>query len=144
MLALLKNTVFLIWLVGALASVSLGVSIWAFQATATDARLGVEATTITIKHRKAIAAAVMKVKAKARLKRMITMIPFAGAAAGLYFEEQEYKEWLAENPNESRSDYLCETAEITSAVLDEVLAELPAAIRPSKISLNDMMPKCEG
>ena len=51
------------------------------------AKLSTEITTNTIKHRKEISKNISKIKAKARLKRMITMLPFAGAAAGLYFEE---------------------------------------------------------
>lgn len=144
MLTLFKNTVFLIWLTSALITVSLGMSIWAFQATATVARLGAQAVVTAAQHQKAITTAVMKVKAKARLKRMMTMIPLAGLAAGAYFEEQEYKEWLAENPNGSRSDYLCAVAEITSKVLGEFLAELPETIRPTENQLNDMIPRCEG
>ena len=104
--SLIKNTVFVLWLGGALLSATVGASIWAFQATVTAARLGAEITTTAVRHRKDIASAVMRVKAKARLKRMVTMIPFAGLAAGAYFEEQEYNEWLEDNPDSSRSYYL--------------------------------------
>jgi hypothetical protein len=142
MFTLLKNTVFVVWLVGALASISIGMAIFTFQATATVARLSAEAATTTIKHRKEIVKAVTKVKAKARLKRIITMVPLAGLAAGVYFEEQEYEEWLEGNPDGSRQEYLCEVTALSSEVLDEVLMGLPELIRPSKSAVTDMMPEC--
>ena len=144
MFTLLKNTIFVVWLIGALASISIGMAIFTFQATATVARLSAEAATTTIKHRKEIAKAVTKVKAKARLKRIITMVPLAGLAAGAYFEEQEYEEWLEDNPDGSRQEYLCEVTVLSSEVLDEVLIGLPELIRPSKSAVTDMMPKCDG
>ena len=144
MFTLLKNTVFVVWLVGALASISIGMAIFTFQATATVARLSAEAANTAMRHRKEIAKAVTKVKAKARLKRIITMVPLAGLAAGAYFEEQEYEEWLEDNPDGSRQEYLCEVTVLSSEVLDEVLIGLPELIRPSKSAVTDMMPKCDG
>ena len=144
MIALLKNTIFVVWLIGALASISIGMAIFTFQATATVARLSAEAANTAMRHRKEIAKAVTKVKAKARLKRIITMVPLAGLAAGAYFEEQEYEEWLEDNPDGSRQEYLCEVTVLSSEVLDEVLIGLPELIRPSKSAVTDMMPKCDG
>jgi len=144
MLAILKNTVFVFWLLGALASLSIGTAVFALQAMATATRLSAEAATTAVRHRKEMARVVAKVKAKARLKRMIAMIPFAGIAAGAYFEEQEYEEWLINNPDGSRQEYLCEVASMSSEVIDEILLELPEMIRPSKAAVSDMMPKCEG
>ena len=143
MFTLLKNTIFVVWLIGALASISIGMAIFTFQATATVARLSAEAANTAIRHRKEIAKAVTKVKAKARLKRIITMVPLAGLAAGAYFEEQEYEEWLEDNPDGSRQEYLCEVTVLSSEVLDEVLIGLPELIRPSKSAVTDMMPKCD-
>ena len=144
MFTLLKNTIFVVWLIGALASISIGMAIFTFQATATVARLSAEAANTAMRHRKEIAKAVTKVKAKARLKRIITMVPLAGLAAGAYFEEQEYEEWLEDNPDGSRQEYLCEVTVLSSEVLDEVLIGLPELIRPSKSAVTDMMPKCDG
>ena len=104
---LFKNTVFLIWLICSLASLTVFTSIWALQKTYMVAKLSTEITTNTIKHKKEIQKIISKIKAKARLKRMITMLPFAGAAAGIYFEESEFQEWLLDNPDGTRSDYLC-------------------------------------
>ena len=141
-LSFIRSTVFLIWMFFSLVSITVFMSIWALQTTFRVAKLGAEITSNTIKHKKAIKNAVLRVKAKARLKRMITMLPFAGAAAGIYFEESEFQEWLLENPTGSRSEYLCEIAEITSEILDEVLNDLPQTIKPSGLLLKNITPKC--
>ena len=142
MLSFIRSTVFLIWMFFSLVSITVFMSIWALQTTFKVAKLSTEITSNTIKHKKAIKNAVLRVKAKARLKRMITMLPFAGAAAGIYFEESEFQEWLLENPTGSRSEYLCEIAEITSEILDEVLNDLPQTIKPSGSLLKNITPKC--
>ena len=140
--SLFKNTVFLIWLFCSLTSLTIFASVWALQKTFMVAKLSTEITTNTIKHRKEISKTISKIKAKARLKRMITMLPFAGAAAGLYFEESEFQEWLIDNPNGKRSDYLCEIAEITSEIIDEVIDDLPQSIKSGENLLKAITPEC--
>ena len=142
MLSLFKNTVFLIWLLCSLASITIFTSIWALQKTFIVAKLSAEITSNTIKHRKEIKKTITKIKAKARLKRIITMLPIAGAAAGIYFEESEFQEWLIDNPNGKRSDYLCEIAEITSEIIDEVIDALPQSIKSGENLLKAMTPEC--
>ena len=142
MLSLFKNTVFLIWLLCSLASITVFSSIWALQKTFMVAKLSAEITSNTIKHRKEIKKTITKIKAKARLKRIITMLPIAGAAAGIYFEESEFQEWLIDNPNGKRSDYLCEIAEITSEIIDEVINTLPKSIRSGENLLQTISPAC--
>ena len=142
MLSLFKNTVFLIWLLCSLASITVFSSIWALQKTFMVAKLSAEITSNTIKHRKEIKKTITKIKAKARLKRIITMLPIAGAAAGIYFEESEFQEWLIDNPNGKRSDYLCEIAEITSEIIDEVINTLPKSIRSGENLLQVISPAC--
>ena len=142
MLSLFKNTVFLIWLLCSLASITVFTSIWALQKTFMVAKLSAEITSNTIKHRKEIKKTITKIKAKARLKRIITMLPIAGAAAGIYFEESEFQEWLIDNPNGKRSDYLCEIAEITSEIIDEVIDALPQSIKSGENLLKAMTPEC--
>jgi len=34
------------------------------------------------------------------------------SALGGYFEEQDYHEWLVDNPNGKRSEYFCELANV--------------------------------
>ena len=142
MLSLFKNTVFLIWLLCSLASITVFSSIWALQKTFMVAKLSAEITSNTIKHRKEIKKTITKIKAKARLKRIITMLPIAGAAAGIYFEESEFQEWLIDNPNGKRSDYLCEIAEITSEIIDEVIDALPQSIKSGENLLKATTPEC--
>ena len=142
MLSLFKNTVFLIWLLCSLASITIFTSIWALQKTFIVAKLSAEITSNTIKHRKEIKKTISKIKAKARLKRIITMLPIAGAAAGIYFEESEFQEWLIDNPNGKRPDYLCEIAEITSEIIDEVIDDLPQSIKSGETLLKAITPKC--
>ena len=142
MLSLFKNTVFLIWLLCSLASITVFSSIWALQKTFMVAKLSAEITSNTIKHRKEIKKTITKIKAKARLKRIITMLPIAGAAAGIYFEESEFQEWLIDNPNGKRSDYLCEIAEITSEIIDEVIDDLPQSIKSGENLLKAITPEC--
>ena len=142
MLSLFKNTVFLIWLLCSLASITVFSSIWSFQKTFMVAKLSAEITSNTFKHRKEIKKTISKIKAKARLKRIITMLPIAGAAAGIYFEESEFQEWLIDNPNGKRSDYLCEIAEITSEIIDEVINTLPKSIRSGENLLQTISPAC--
>ena len=143
MLSLFKNTVFLIWLLCSLASITIFTSIWALQKTFIVAKLSAEITSNTIKHRKEIIKTISKIKAKARLKRIITMLPIAGAAAGIYFEESEFQEWLIDNPNGKRSDYLCEIAEITSEIIDEVIDGLPQSIKSGENLLKAITPECK-
>ena len=142
MLSLFQNTVFLIWLLCSLASITVFSSIWALQKTFMVAKLSAEITSNTIKHRKEIKKTITKIKAKARLKRIITMLPIAGAAAGIYFEESEFQEWLIDNPNGKRSDYLCEIAEITSEIIDEVIDALPQSIKSGETLLKAITPEC--
>ena len=142
MLSLFKNTVFLIWLLCSLASITVFSSIWALQKTFMVTKLSAEITSNTFKHRKEIKKTISKIKAKARLKRIITMLPIAGAAAGIYFEESEFQEWLIDNPNGKRSDYLCEIAEITSEIIDEVINTLPKSIRSGENLLQAISPTC--
>jgi len=141
-LSLFKNTVFLIWLLCSLASITVFSSIWALQKTFMVAKLSAEITSNTIKHRKEIKKTITKIKAKARLKRIITMLPIAGAAAGIYFEESEFQEWLIDNPNGKRSDYLCEIAEITSEIIDDVIDDLPQSIKSGENLLKAITPEC--
>ena len=105
LLSLVKTTAFLLWFTAGMVLVAAGTSMWAVQATFTATRLATEVASTAVRHRKELSATVMRVKAKARLKRMVTMIPLAGLAAGAYFEEQEYQEWLADSAVRGHTAY---------------------------------------
>jgi len=83
--------------------------------------------------------AIAKVKAKARLRRLIAAAPFAGMPSLAYFEEHEHQEWLVENPTGTRADYACEVATVTSEATDEFLRELPENLQPEPHMLNQLV-----
>ena len=143
MFRLFKNVVFLAWLVGALASLSIGLTWCSLQLTTGVARLTAEATATALKHRKEIAKAVARTNAKARLKRALVMVPIAGIAVAAYFEEQDYQEWKQENPNGNRQDYACEIAVFSAEVLDDSLREILDQLRPSRTQLTNHTTKCK-
>jgi hypothetical protein len=138
-----RNVVFLGWLSVALASTTLAAGIWALQMTTTVAAMSAKAATTAVAHRKQLAKAVAKTKAKARLRRAIAAVPVAGVAAIGYFEEQDYQEWLTENPNGTRKQYACEVAALTAEVVDDVLQDLHESVRPDPETVLSYMPKCE-
>ena len=142
MFALFKNIVFLAWLVGALVSLSIGLTWWSIHLTASVARVTSEAAAAAVKHRKEVARAVSKTKAKARLKQALVMLPVVGLAAGAYFEEQDYREWKQQNPDGNRRDYACEVAAFTTEVLDEILHDLPEGMMLSGEVLGRQLPNC--
>ena len=92
--------------------------------------------------RKAVATAVTRTKAKARLRRMVVMVPVAGIAAAGYFEEQDYQEWKAQNPEMGRKDYACEVSRVSAEVVDDMLQGLPEDVRPSREFLLSRLPDC--
>ena len=142
MFRLFKNVVFLVWLVGALTSLSIGLTWCSLQLATNVVRLTTEATATALKHRKDISKAVAKTKAKARLKRALVMVPIAGIAVAAYFEEQDYQEWKQENPNGNRQDYACEIAVFSAEVLDDSLREILDQLRPYEKQLTDHTTKC--
>ena len=89
------------------------------------------------------AKAVMKTKAKARIRRAVVAIPVVGIGAMVYFEERNFREWKADNPDGTRQEYGCEVVEATSSVIEEVLQELPERVRPEPETVFKFIPKCE-
>ena len=128
MLSLSKNIIFWGWLCGVLASLSIGLTLWSIQLTANVAALTTQLAMNGVKHRKEIS----KVLAKARLRRVIVMMQFAGVGMGAYFEEQDYQQWKLDNPNGSRRDYGCEVTLVTLDLLDEFLIDIPDFISLSR------------
>ena len=52
MLSLFKNTIFIIWLIEALASLSIGFATWVLQTTFISAKMSAEAAINTVNHKK--------------------------------------------------------------------------------------------
>jgi hypothetical protein len=72
---------------------------------------------------------IARLAAKARLRRIVTAVPLVGLGAVGYFEERDRREWLEANPGKTNADYACEIAELTTEVMDEVLAGMPMDIQ---------------
>jgi uncharacterized membrane protein YebE (DUF533 family) len=137
---LLKNTVFLTLLCATLAisTATLAVKTLSLAGKVTAVAAGAAAA-----QRQAVATAVTRTKAKARLRRMVVMVPVAGIAAAGYFEEQDYQEWKAQNPDLGRADYACEMSRISADVVDEMLQDLPEDVRPDRDFLLSRLPTCD-
>jgi len=140
---LVRSIVFLGWLSFALASAAITATIWAIQLSATVATMSAKAAATAVQHRKQLARAVAKTKAKARLRRAVVAVPIAGVGAIAYFEEQDYQEWTEQNPEGTRRQYACEVASLTAEVVDEVLQGLPDWMRPEPETVLGYTPECE-
>lgn len=135
MLGLLRNSTFVLLLIVSLTSLAVSTSIWAISQTMRVATLSKAVATQAVQNRKQIA----RLAAKARLRRIVTALPLAGMVVAAYFEERDRREWLEANPGKTNADYACEVAELTTEVMDEVLAGMPM-----EIQLPDwVVPECE-
>lgn len=126
-----------------LAASTIALGVWAVSLTAQVATVTASAAAAAVANRKAIAAAVARTKAKARLRRFVAALPIAGVAAVAVFERQDYLEWQEENPDGDFADYSCQSAHLSAELVNDVLAGLPAAIRPSEAFLLSQLPECE-
>jgi hypothetical protein len=125
LLRLLRNTTFVLFLIVSLASLAISTSIWAVSQTMRVAALSKAVATQAVQNRRQIG----RLAAKARLRRIVAAVPLAGIAAAGYFEERDRREWLEVNPGKTNADYACEVAELTTEVMDEVLAGMPMEIQ---------------
>lgn len=141
--SLFRTASFLAVLCVSLATTAVSMGIWAVSLTAQVTTMTASAAATAIAHRKAIAAAVVRTKAKARLRRALVVLPIAGIAAAAAFERQDYLEWKEENPEGDLEEYGCELSAVSTEVIDEVLQDLPEAVRPSKGWLLSRVPSCE-
>lgn len=141
-LKLLRSVVFLGWLCAVLATTSVATVVWAFQMSATVSAMAAKVTAMAATHRKQLTKEIAKTKAKARLRRAVVAVPVAGIAATAYFEEQDFQEWLIDNPGGTRSEYACSIASLSAQVVDEVLQELPETLRPAPETVLSVMPDC--
>jgi hypothetical protein len=140
-----RNSILIIWICGTLAVSTVGVGVWAVQQSLRVASLTAdlassvsELASTKAAHKKALSEQKAKLKAKARLRRAIVAVPIVGAGLILYFEEQDFQEWLDENPEGDRTQYACEVAEHSADILDVIVADtveaaqsLPKSVRPN-------------
>ena len=142
MFRLLRSAIFLFLMAVGLGVALLQTSLSLASATAQVATLSANAATAAALHKKQMAKAISKEKAKARLKRLIVAVPLLGTGAALAFEANDVKVWLEENPDKSPTDYGCGVAYASADVMDAVLAELPESFRPSRDLIMSRMPEC--
>lgn len=146
----LRSVGFLITLCVSLAISTVTFAMQTANLTTQVADLTLEVATISgqaaaaaIQHRKTIAKAVVRTKAKARLRRVMVAIPIIGIGLAAEFERRDYTQWQGENPDGTMQQYSCEVATYSAEVVDEVLQELPETVRPSRATVLNWMPECE-
>lgn len=108
-----RTTLFLGALCLFLLSTTIGAITWGLHtattaAAATPAAVGTAVAAAKAKAHTRQAKAVMKTKTKSRIRCAVVVIPFLGAGASIYFEEQDSQEWKEENPLCNRQQYGCE------------------------------------
>lgn len=140
---LIRTTGFLAVLCISLATTAVSLGVWVVSLTAQVTTMTASAAAAAIANRKAIAAAVLRTKAKARLRRALVVVPVAGIAAAIAFEREDYLEWKEDNPDGDLQAYGCEVSAVSSEVVDEVLQDLPEQVRPSRDWLLSRLPECE-
>ena len=95
--------------------------------------------------------ALAKQKARAKLRQGLIAVPLLGAGLIIYFEEQDFQEWLHENPNGSRAEYLCEVAKYSTEIVDEIVRDtlnaaqyLPKSVQPNADTVRTWLeiPRC--
>jgi hypothetical protein len=130
-----RRTTMLLSFIVFLFSSTLSLAIWATS-------LSAQLTMAAAAHTAAMAKAVGREKAKARLKRMMVAVPILGTAAATGFEYYEYTVWQEGNPGKGAGDYGCEVAQTSAEVMDEVLAELPEGYQPPRNVIEGLIPEC--
>lgn len=156
---MLRNTILSIWVIGSLLFSSIGLGIFAVTQVLRVASLTTELASSAAElastkaaHQAALSKQKAKLKAKARLRRGLVAVPVLGAGVIVYFEEQDFREWLDENPDGSRSDYLCEVATYSAEIVDDIVKDtveaaqnLHKSVRPNAETVRAWLeiPKCQ-
>lgn len=155
---MLRNTLFSIWIVVSLFASTIGLGVFAFSQALRVASLTTELASSATElaaakaaHKTELAKQKGKLQAKARLRRSLIAVPVLGASLLVYFEEQDFREWLENNPNGSRSDYACEVASYSAEILNEMVISvvdagqsLPELVRPKPDQIKQLLalPNC--
>ena len=164
-----RRSVIIIWVCCALTLSTIGVGVFALQQSIKVAALTTELASSALdlaatkaankaklseqkaKHELELKRQKAKIKAKERLRRSIAAVPIIGAGMIVYFEEQDYRDWIQDNPQSRPSDYACEVANNSAQVIDEIVADtisfsqtLPKSVRPNpeKVKAWLEVPKC--
>ncbi|WP_127115235.1 cell envelope integrity protein TolA [Shimia sediminis] len=88
-----------------------------------------------VEQKAAVSKAVAKEKARGRVRRVAVAVPMIGAVIASGFEYSDYKQWKNENPDGDIEQYTREVASVSAEVANEVIGELPEALRfdPEKL-----------
>jgi hypothetical protein len=155
---MIRNYLLLFWLCGILFISTITFGIWAVQQTMRVASLTAdlassvaELTSTKAANKAALSKQKATLKAKARLRRGLVAVPVLGAGFVLYFEEQDFQEWLTENPDGDRAKYACEVATYSAELVDEIVfdtlqaaRDLPDYLQPDAEKVKSWLtiPKC--
>ena len=103
---MLRNTLFSVWVIGSLLFSTVGLGIFAISQAVRVALFQqiLQAPLPNWPQQKQLIRQLFpkqkaKIKAEARLRRGLIAVPVLGANLLVYFEEQDFQEWINENPN---------------------------------------------
>ncbi|MEO0496427.1 MAG: hypothetical protein AAF141_03520 [Pseudomonadota bacterium] len=127
----LRSTSLLIVICISLLTSTVALAAWTISLTTQVATVTAGAAAAAVAHRQAMARALARAKAKARLRRVMAAIPLVGIGVAAEFERRDYLEWKRDNPKGTAEQYGCEVAAMSAEVMDDVLQDLPDAVRPN-------------
>jgi Ca2+/Na+ antiporter len=82
-----------------------------------------EIAQLKLKHKKDIAKVKLKQRSKARIQRVVAVIPVVGVASLAVFEKLEFDDWKTDHPNGTFSEYSDEIAQTVNELLVEEYQE---------------------
>ena len=78
-----------------------------------------EIAELKLKNKRDVAKIKLKARSKAKIQRVVSVIPIAGLAAFAVFENMEFEDWKKDYPEGSFEEYTRQTSEAMQALLEE-------------------------
>ena len=78
-----------------------------------------EIAKLKLKHKRDVAKVKLKARSKAKIQRVVSVIPIAGLAAFAVFENMEFEDWKKDYPEGSFEEYTWQTTEAMQALLED-------------------------
>ena len=78
-----------------------------------------EIAKLKLKHKRDVAKTKLKARSKAKIQRVVSVIPVAGLAAFAVFENMEFEDWKKDYPEGSFEEYTRQTSEAMQTLLEE-------------------------